>query len=253
MITPASTPPVSAEPQKEVTPAGTPPPETSLPKGTEKVVEALKEAVVSDGEIRNAAKELAGESAKQLAALGAAIVPPVPPAANITDTTDDQPELVYFRKFQLSPPFIVEKKAVPFEALADNIGVIALDPDKDLATIAALNKAAADKRAGVTKIDATRFEELKKKHQPRPVLAQKSSRSDVRIAPTTVPKAKSPLASQPSNGSVAASGKPSSPVGVSGVGNAGGAVVASPAPFAPNVGRRSSPKPIPPLPDAVPK
>lgn len=189
----------------------------------------------------------------------ATTLPPEPPATE-TGTTQQagQTRHVYFKKAMVDRPFAVDKKPVRFEVLGENTGVIELDPEKDAAIVAALEKAAHDKRGGIVKIDAARYEELKKKLMVYAPSGRVPKRNDIRIAPTQAPKPKSNQPEQQNqNGNAAGKdNSPSEPAAVRGVGvKAGGVGVASPAiPFEPPIGRRSGansrPKPIPPLPDA---
>lgn len=68
---------------------------------------------------------------------------------------------VYFYKELLSNAFIVGGRAVPFEALDGNRGVIALDPGKDQMLIDALNEAANKHRGGIVKIPFDQYTEKK--------------------------------------------------------------------------------------------
>jgi hypothetical protein len=72
----------------------------------------------------------------------------------------------YFLKHLVSNVMFVNGKPVPFEVLADNIGVIALpeespDPENQ-ALLKALTSAAANHILGVEEIDKDRYEDLKK-------------------------------------------------------------------------------------------
>ncbi len=54
---------------------------------------------------------------------------------------------------------------VPFDVLPSNTGLIALDDEKDKATIELLSQAAKDRRGGVVEIDAERFDSVKKNRE----------------------------------------------------------------------------------------
>ncbi len=77
---------------------------------------------------------------------------------------------VFFRKAFVNQPFLVKGARVPFEVVAGNVGVIALDPDADKDFVAGLEAAAREHRSGVTRITLDEYDELKKKKDsPRPV------------------------------------------------------------------------------------
>jgi hypothetical protein len=72
----------------------------------------------------------------------------------------------YFLKYMASNVMFVAGKPVPFEVLADDLGVIALDETDETpenqALLKALTAAAANKVLGVHEIDRTQYEDLKK-------------------------------------------------------------------------------------------
>jgi hypothetical protein len=72
----------------------------------------------------------------------------------------------YFLKYMASNVMFVGGKPVPFEVLADDLGVIALDETDETpenqALLKALTAAAVNKVLGVHEIDRTQYEDLKK-------------------------------------------------------------------------------------------
>lgn len=82
--------------------------------------------------------------------------------------TAPTPEKVYFYKEILSNAYVVNGKAVPFEALSGNRGVIALDPENDMALVSALNNAASRHVGGIVKISAVQYTQKKTLHPFNP-------------------------------------------------------------------------------------
>ena len=91
---------------------------------------------------------------------------------------------LFFGKELAANQFFVGGAAVPFEVLAGNTGVIALDSEKDKALVDALNLAASKGRGGIVKLSEEGYE-AKKKVAPLATSPKPSSRKDemLRILP----------------------------------------------------------------------
>jgi len=70
---------------------------------------------------------------------------------------------IWFEKALLTSKAIVNGKAVQFEELSGNHGVLALDSEKDAATIAGLDALRAMGVGGVRRVTQEQYENLKKK------------------------------------------------------------------------------------------
>lgn len=108
------------------------------------------------------------------------VIEPTPQPA--IETPPPSPR-VYFYKEILSNAFVVGGKAVPFEQLSGNRGVICLDPAKDQMLIDALTDAALKHRGGVVKIPYEVYAEKKSLHPWNPS-EQKLKRDMLRALPT---------------------------------------------------------------------
>jgi hypothetical protein len=69
----------------------------------------------------------------------------------------------WYEKAIITSPYIVNGKAVPFEAIAGNHGVLALDSEKDAPMIKSLEEAIAKGVGGVGRVTEDQFNSLKKK------------------------------------------------------------------------------------------
>lgn len=160
-----------------------------------------------------------------------------PPQGYAATTVSSKPTTMRtFKKINVALPFNVNGKSVPFQQLSGNIGVIALDPAKDEVIIAALDAAADARRGGVVRIDAAELENLKKNRvlSPSGPLSRQPSikiwdSNPLRAQRQNVaPAVSSPHVSAPAGNGVAAV-----------AGNGAGAGN-TPAPFTPNLARKSA-------------
>lgn len=90
-------------------------------------------------------------------------------------------EKVYFLKVILTNPFFVGGQAVPFEPIAGNQGIIALDPQKDARLIESLTEAAKNQIGGIGLITQALYEE--KKTQPDSTTYGERRRETLRVVP----------------------------------------------------------------------
>lgn len=68
----------------------------------------------------------------------------------------------YFRKELCSNQFFVSGQRVQFECFPSNVGIIALDEEKDAELIKALSEAASKRKGGIVVIDEPTYEDTKK-------------------------------------------------------------------------------------------
>lgn len=91
---------------------------------------------------------------------------------------------LYFKKENLrNPVFGPDKKAVQFQPIAGDAGVIMLDETKDAAVIAVLNGCADKRQLGVVRISGEIFDALKKNEASAPS-RQPSRLNQIRVSPS---------------------------------------------------------------------
>jgi hypothetical protein len=95
----------------------------------------------------------------------------------------------YWRKEVLTSKFIIGGRAVPFEGLDGNQGVLVLDPATDGEMIAGLSDAVARQVGGIFRSSAQEIESLKKKY-PWTQRAPLGADPPLKAIPSGPPKAK---------------------------------------------------------------
>lgn len=108
--------------------------------------------------------------------------------------------MLYFKKESLrNPVFGLDKKAVQFEAVPGDTGVIALDESKDGDLIRVLTEHADGRRGGVVRISAEIYDNLKKNAALMP-LPKPSLLNQIRTSPSPASFNASPPAAPPAGG-----------------------------------------------------